>query len=368
MVAAAPSARDHDRPARGDRPPRSPKPVRCSSRRNWSGSARSTRRARRSGEAGCWSAPSPALPSDRDHAPPALAPGRCDRSTGPKTRPAAKTGSECRASPRSPRGIRASGYRERLWTMRQYAGYATAAASNRRYRRLLESGQTGLSVAFDLPTQIGYDSDHPLAAGEVGRVGVAIDSIEDMETLFSGIPLGRVSTSMTINATAAILLALYVEVARRQGTPLDRISGTVQNDILKEYAARGDLDLSRRAVPAPRHRCHRVVPPRVAAFPAGERQRLPPAGGRLHGGAGSGFHPGERPRLCPAGGRARPGGGRGGDAGLVLLQRAPGLPRGSRQVPRRPPPLGTAAAASASVPAVRGPRCCASMRRRRARP
>ncbi len=137
------------------------------------------------------------------------------------------------------RGIRTSGYRERLWTMRQYAGYATAAASNRRYRRLLESGQTGLSVAFDLPTQIGYDSDHPLAAGEVGRVGVAIDSLEDMETLFADIPLGRVSTSMTINATAAILLALYVTVARRQGTALEAISGTVQNDILKEYAARG---------------------------------------------------------------------------------------------------------------------------------
>ena len=137
------------------------------------------------------------------------------------------------------RGIRASGYRERLWTMRQYAGYATAAESNERYRRLLERGQTGLSVAFDLPTQIGYDSDHPMAAGEVGRVGVAIDSLDDMETLFSGIPLDRVSTSMTINATAAILLALYVAVARSQGVEADRIAGTVQNDILKEYAARG---------------------------------------------------------------------------------------------------------------------------------
>ena len=137
------------------------------------------------------------------------------------------------------RGIRASGYRERLWTMRQYAGYATAEASNRRYRRLLESGQTGLSVAFDLPTQIGHDSDHPLAAGEVGRVGVAIDSLEDMETLFSGIGLGGVSTSMTINATAAILLALYLTTAERQGVPRERISGTVQNDILKEYSARG---------------------------------------------------------------------------------------------------------------------------------
>ena len=170
-------------------------------------------------------------------------PPRSRRPLRPLYRPEDVAGGEDRiglpGEPPFTRGIRASGYRERLWTMRQYAGYATAAASNRHYRRLLESGQTGLSVAFDLPTQIGYDSDHPLAAGEVGRVGVAIDSIEDMETLFSGIPLGRVSTSMTINATAAILLALYVEVARRQGTPLDRISGTVQNDILKEYAARG---------------------------------------------------------------------------------------------------------------------------------
>jgi methylmalonyl-CoA mutase N-terminal domain/subunit len=137
------------------------------------------------------------------------------------------------------RGIHPTGYRGRLWTMRQYAGYATAAESNRRYRYLLEQGQSGLSVAFDLPTQIGYDSDHPMARGEVGRVGVAIDSIEDMETLFLGIPLDRVSTSMTINGTAAILLALYVTVGRRRGVPEEKLSGTVQNDILKEYMARG---------------------------------------------------------------------------------------------------------------------------------
>ncbi len=137
------------------------------------------------------------------------------------------------------RGIHPSGYRGRLWTMRQYAGYATAAESNRRYRYLLEQGQSGLSVAFDLPTQIGHDSDHAMARGEVGRVGVAIDSIDDMESLFDGIPLDRVSTSMTINATAAILLALYVAVGRRQGVPDEKLSGTVQNDILKEYMARG---------------------------------------------------------------------------------------------------------------------------------
>jgi len=137
------------------------------------------------------------------------------------------------------RGIQPTMYRGRLWTMRQYAGFGTAAESNARYRYLLAEGVSGLSVAFDLPTQMGYDSDHPLAAGEVGRVGVAIDSIEDMATLFEGIPLERVSTSMTINATAIVLLALYVALARRQGVPLAQLSGTIQNDILKEYVARG---------------------------------------------------------------------------------------------------------------------------------
>jgi methylmalonyl-CoA mutase N-terminal domain/subunit len=130
-------------------------------------------------------------------------------------------------------------YRGKLWTMRQYAGYATAAESNARYRYLLEQGQTGLSVAFDLPTQMGYDSDHPMARGEVGKVGVAIDSLDDMERLFDSIPLDRVSTSMTINATAAILMAMYVAVAKKQGVAAEKLSGTVQNDILKEYIARG---------------------------------------------------------------------------------------------------------------------------------
>jgi methylmalonyl-CoA mutase, N-terminal domain len=137
------------------------------------------------------------------------------------------------------RGIQPTMYRGRLWTMRQYAGFGSAAESNRRYRYLLAQGVTGLSVAFDLPTQMGYDSDHPLAAGEVGRVGVAIDSIDDMAELLAGIPLGTVSTSMTINATAIVLLALYVAVARREGVPPSALSGTVQNDILKEYVARG---------------------------------------------------------------------------------------------------------------------------------
>jgi len=137
------------------------------------------------------------------------------------------------------RGIYPTMYRGRLWTMRQYAGFGTAVESNQRYRYLLSKGQMGLSVAFDLPTQIGLDSDHPLAPGEVGKVGVAIDSLQDMETLFDQIPLEKVSTSLTINATAAILLCLYVAVAKKQGADLNKLSGTIQNDILKEYIARG---------------------------------------------------------------------------------------------------------------------------------
>ena len=137
------------------------------------------------------------------------------------------------------RGVQATMYRGRLWTMRQYAGMGDAEESNKRYKYLLANGTTGLSVAFDLPTQIGLDSDNPLAVGEVGKVGVAIDSVEDMQRLFEGIDLTAISTSMTINATASILLALYVAVARRQGRDIRKLSGTVQNDVLKEYIARG---------------------------------------------------------------------------------------------------------------------------------
>ncbi len=137
------------------------------------------------------------------------------------------------------RGVQPTMYRGRLWTMRQYAGFGSAVESNKRYRYLLDAGQTGLSVAFDLPTQIGYDSDHPLCAGEVGKVGVAIDSLSDMELLFKDIPLGKVSTSMTINAPASVLLAMYIAVADKQGVASDKLRGTIQNDILKEYMARG---------------------------------------------------------------------------------------------------------------------------------
>ncbi len=137
------------------------------------------------------------------------------------------------------RGVKKDMYRGKMWTMRQYAGFSTATESNKRYHYLISQGVNGLSVAFDLPTQIGYDSDHPMAEGEVGKVGVAIDSIEDMEELFTGIDLNKISTSMTINSTAFILLALYVAVAKKQGADLSQLQGTVQNDILKEYAARG---------------------------------------------------------------------------------------------------------------------------------
>mgnify|MGYP005628145367 CR=1 FL=1 len=137
------------------------------------------------------------------------------------------------------RGIHPDMYREKIWTMRQYAGFGTAEESNQRYRYLLSQGQTGLSVAFDLPTQIGLDSDHPLSQGEVGRVGVAIDTIEDMDILFRDIPLDKVSVSMTINSTAAIILAMFLVVAEQRGYSWDRLSGTIQNDLLKEYVARG---------------------------------------------------------------------------------------------------------------------------------
>src|SRR3569833_1063869 len=133
------------------------------------------------------------------------------------------------------RGVQPTMYRGRLWTMRQYAGFGTAAETNARFKLLLEAGQTGLSTAFDLPTQMGFDSDSPRALGEVGRVGVAIDTVEDVPALLAGLPLGRVSTSMTINATASVLLAMYVVVAEERGIARDKLSGTVQNDILKEY-------------------------------------------------------------------------------------------------------------------------------------
>lgn len=166
------------------------------------------------------------IPLPRLLTPPSPDPGYLDKSGFPGEYPFT-------------RGVQPTMYRGRLWTMRQYAGYASAEESNRRYHYLLEQGQTGLSVAFDLPTQIGYDADDPIARGEVGRVGVSISSLQDMQTLFRGIPLGKVSTSMTINAPASILLAMYIAVARAQGVEMRNLRGTIQNDILKEYIARG---------------------------------------------------------------------------------------------------------------------------------
>jgi len=162
------------------------------------------------------------------------------------------------------RGVQPTMYRGRFWTMRQYAGFGNAEETNKRFRFLLEQGQTGLSVAFDLPTQLGYDSDNPIAEGEVGRVGVAIDSLQDMETVFDGIPLDKVSTSMTINAPAAVLLAMYQAVGEKQGIAPAKLNGTVQNDILKEYVARGTYIFP----PAPSMRlvtdifeyCSKVIP------------------------------------------------------------------------------------------------------------
>ena len=156
-----------------------------------------------------------------------------------------KTDSMDGAPPNSPgsppyrRGIHTGMYRDKLWTMRQYAGFSSPSNTNKRFKKLLDSGQTGLSIAFDLPTQLGLDSDDELSSGEVGKVGVSIDSIHDMRELFSGIDMGSISTSMTINAPATTLLALYVAVAEEKGISIDQLSGTVQNDILKEYIARG---------------------------------------------------------------------------------------------------------------------------------
>ena len=238
------------------------------------------------------------------------------------------------------RGIHPTMYRSRLWTMRQYAGFGTAEESNARYRYLLAQGVSGLSVAFDLPTQIGYDPDHPLAAGEVGRVGVSIASIEDMTALFDGIPLDRVSTSMTINATAIILLSLYIAVAKRQGVGLAALSGTIQNDILKEYVARGTY------IYPPRSSMRLVTD--ILAF--GERE-LP----NWNTISISGYH------IREAGSTAVQEvaftfahaiayvqaaiDGRAGRqpvraAPVVLLQRAQQLPRGDRQVPRGAPAVG----------------------------
>jgi methylmalonyl-CoA mutase N-terminal domain/subunit len=202
---------------------------------------------RGSGERGAPFTTSDGLPIDRLYAPSPPGADYLDRLGYP-------------GEPPFTRGIHPTMYRGRLWTMRQYAGFGTAAETNARYRYLLDAGQTGLSVAFDLPTQMGYDSDHAMAHGEVGRAGVAIASLDDMRTLFDGIPLERVSVSMTINATAPVLLALYVALADERGIPRDRLAGTVQNDILKEYIARGTYIYRWSPASAWSPTCSRSVP------------------------------------------------------------------------------------------------------------
>jgi len=185
------------------------------------------------------------------------------------------------------RGIQPTMYRGRFWTMRQYAGFGSAEDTNKRYKYLLEQGQTGLSVAFDLPTQMGYDSLHPLASGEVGKVGVAIDSLEDMERLFDGIPLDKVSTSMTINSTAAILLAMYMTVAEKQGVDPSGLQGTIQKH------------LSSRGVDADHHRHLCLLQPETSQMEHDQHQRIPHAGGGVYRRPGGGLHPGGRDCLCP---------------------------------------------------------------------
>ena len=231
-------------------------------------------------------------------------------------------------------------YRGRLWTMRQYAGMGDAEESNKRYKYLLANGTTGLSVAFDLPTQIGLDSDNALAIGEVGKVGVAIDSIEDMQRLFDGIELTKISTSMTINATASILLALYVAVAKRQGGDPKKLSGTVQNDVLEGIHCARDLHLSAAAGHAHHHRPVCMGQRSRSRVEHHFDLRLPHARGRIDRRAGGGLHPRQRHRLRAGGDRSRARRRQVRAAALVLLQRAQQLPGGGRQVSRGPPHVG----------------------------
>ena len=238
------------------------------------------------------------------------------------------------------RGIQPTMYRGRLWTMRQYAGQEDAEASNQRYRFLLDQGQTGLSVAFDLPTQIGYDSDAAMAEGEVGKVGVAIDSIEDMRTLFNGIPLDRVTTSMTINSTAATLLSLYAAVAEEQGVDKSKIGGTVQNDILKEYIARGTYiyppEPSMRLITDTFDYCTREVPRWNTISISGYHMRE--AG--CTAAQGNRLHDRQRNRLRRSGAGGGSGVRRLRPAAVILLRLPLQLPRRSGQVPRRTAALG----------------------------
>ena len=241
------------------------------------------------------------------------------------------------------RGVYSSMYRGRLWTMRQFAGFGTAAETNARFRYLLDHGQTGLSTAFDMPTLMGYDSDHARSLGEVGREGVAIDSLEDMQTLFAGIPLAEVSTSMTINSPAAILLAFYVCVAEEQGVPLTRATRNGADRHPQGVRRAEGVHLPAGAVDAARDGHDRVVCARAAAHAPGLDLRVPHPRGRVDRRARARVHACERIHLRRVGDRARARRRRVRAAALVLLQRAHRLLRGDREVPRRAADLGARA-------------------------
>ena len=262
------------------------------------------------------------------------------------------------------RGVYPSMYRGRLWTMRQFAGFGTAEETNERFRYLRDHGQTGLSTAFDMPTLMGYDSDHARSLGEVGREGVAVDSLADMETLFAGIPLGDVSTSMTINSPAAIVLAYYVCVGEEQGVsarpaPRHRADGHPQG----VHRAEG-VDLPAGAVHAARRGHDRVLRARDAALPPGLDLRVPHPRGRLDGGAGARVHARGRVRVRRGSDRARARRRRLRAASLLLLQRAPRLLRGDREVPRGATDLGAGDARAVRRARTSGRSSCASTRRR----
>ena len=242
------------------------------------------------------------------------------------------------------RGVYPSMYRGRLWTMRQFAGFGTAEETNARFRYLRDHGQTGLSTAFDMPTLMGYDSDHPRSLGEVGREGVAIDSLEDMEQLFAGIPLGEVSTSMTINAPAAMLLAFYICVAEEQGVPAGPFARDDPDGHPQGVHRPEGVDLPARALDAALRGHDRVLRAARPALAPGLDLGLPHPRGRLDGRPGARLHPGRRLRLRGGGHRARPRRGRLRAAALLLLQRAHRLLRGGREVPCRAPHLGEGAA------------------------
>ena len=258
------------------------------------------------------------------------------------------------------RGPYPSMYRGRLWTMRQFAGFGTVEETNERFHYLLDHGQTGLSTAFDMPTLMGYDSDHARSLGEVGREGVAVDTLDDMEQLFDGIPLGGVTTSMTINAPAAILLAFYVLVGEQQGVPPEKLGGTIQTDILKEYIAQKEwcfpIEPAMRLVTDMIEWCTREH----AALAPGLDLRLPHPRGRLDRPAGARLHAQGRLHLRRAGARARPRRRRLRPPPLLLLQRPHRLLRGDRQVPGGAPDLGPRDAARPTAPSARSRCGCAS--------